>query len=146
MFARKSLLVMSANILDGFLAYVALFFISRDMGPEAYGIIGFAMGFVGLFTILTDLGFNSAHIKRVSEGKDIGTCIGTFLFSKLGFALLLVPVVVGVVVLWKSILGRGFESPAHELAIYIILGYYLINGIGKIFYFTYTVRKIKVLK
>ena len=77
---------MSANLLDGLLAYIALYFISRDMGPEAYGIIGFAMGFVGLFTILTDLGFNSAHIKRVSEGKDMGTCIGTYLVSKLGFA------------------------------------------------------------
>ena len=111
------------------------------MGPEAYGILGFAMGFVGLFTILTDLGFNSAHIKRVSEGKDIGTCIGTFLVSKLGFALILIAVVIGVVFTWKSILGRGFESPTHELAIYIILGYYLANGIGKIFYYTYTATK-----
>jgi O-antigen/teichoic acid export membrane protein len=141
MFARKSLLIMSANLLDGILAYVALFFISRDMGPEVYGIIGFAMGFVGLFAILTDLGFNSAHIKRVSEGKDMGTCIGTYLFSKIGFVLLLVSIVVGVVVIWKFILGRGFESSTHELAIYIILGYYIVNSIGTFFYYTYTATK-----
>ncbi len=141
MFARKSLLIMSANLLDGLLAYVALFFISRDMGPEAYGIIGFAMGFVGLFMILTDLGFNSAHIKRVSEGKDMGTCLGTYLISKLGFAGLLASIVVGVVLIWKFIFGRGFESPTHELAIYIILGYYVINSIGIFFYNTYSATK-----
>jgi O-antigen/teichoic acid export membrane protein len=132
---------MSANLLDGLLAYIALYFISRDMGPEAYGIIGFAMGFVGLFTILTDLGFNSAHIKRVSEGKDMGTCLGTYLLSKLGFAGLLAAIVVGVVLIWKFIFGRGFESPTHELAIYIILGYYVVNSIGTFFYNTYSATK-----
>jgi O-antigen/teichoic acid export membrane protein len=141
MFARKSLLIMSANLLDGLLAYIALYFISRDMGPETYGIIGFAMGFVGLFTILTDLGFNSAHIKRVSEGKDTGTCIGTYLVSKLGFAMLFTSIVVGVVLVWKFIFGRGFESPTHELAIYIILGYYVVNSIGTFFYNTYSATK-----
>jgi len=111
------------------------------MGPEAYGIIGFAMGFVGLFTILTDLGFNSAHIKRVSEGKDIGSCLGTYLVSKLSFAGLLAVIVVLVVLIWKFFLGRGFESPTHELAIYIIIGYYVINSIGTYFYNTYSATK-----
>lgn len=132
---------MSANLIDGLLAYIALYFISRDMGPEAYGIIGFAMGFVGLFTILTDLGFNSAHIKRVSEGKDMGTCLGTYLISKLSFAGLLAAIVVAVVLIWRFLLGRGFESPTHELAIYIILGYYAINSIGTFFYNTYSATK-----
>jgi O-antigen/teichoic acid export membrane protein len=141
MIARKSLLIISGNLLDGLLAYVALFFISREMGPEAYGIVGFAMGFVGLFTILTDLGFNSAHIKRVSEGKDIGSCLGTYLSSKLGLVLLTVSVVVGAVFIWKGVLGRGFESPDHELAIYIILGYYIVNSIGTFFYYTYIAKK-----
>jgi O-antigen/teichoic acid export membrane protein len=141
MFARKSLLIMSANLLDGVLAYVALFFISRDMGVEAYGIIGFAMGFVGLFTILTDLGFNSAHIKRVSEGKEMGTCIGTYLVSKLVFVLVLASAVIGVVAIWKFVLSRGFESSSQELAVYIIIAYYAVNSIGTFFYYTYTATK-----
>jgi len=132
---------MSTNLLDGLLAYVALYFISRDMGPEAYGIIGFAIGFVGLFTILTDLGFNPAHMKRVSEEKDIGTCIGTYLVSKLIFVFILIFVIIGVVGIWKIILGRGFESSTHELAIYIILCYYAVNSIGTFFYYTYMATK-----
>ena len=137
MIARKSLLIISGNLLDGLLAYIALFFISREMGPETYGIIGFAMGFVGLFTILTDLGFSSAHMKRVSEGKDKGTCIGTYLISKLGFIGIMSSFVLGAVLIWKFILGRGFESSTHELAIFIILGYYIVNNIAAFFYYTY---------
>ena len=141
MIARKSLLIISGNLFDGLLAYIALYFISREMGPEAYGIIGFAMGFVGLFTILADLGFSSAHIKRISEGKDRGTCLGTYLVSKLGFIGLLASFVFGAVVIWKVILGRGFESSTHELAIFIILGYYMVNSIGGFFYYTYIATK-----
>jgi O-antigen/teichoic acid export membrane protein len=141
MFARKSLLIMISNLVNGMLAFVALYYISRDMGPEAYGIIGFAMGFVGLFTILTDLGFNSAHIKRVSEGKEMGTCIGTYLISKLFFMLLLIVAVIGAIAVWKFFLGRGFESSTQELAVYIIIAYYAVNSIGTFFSNTYTATK-----
>lgn len=141
MFARKSLLIMSASLLDGILAYIALFFIARDLGPGAYGIIGFAMGFIGLFTILADFGFNSAHIKRVSEGKDVGTCIGTYLTSKFVFTAIFAGAAIGAVAVWKFVLGRGFESSTNELAIYIILGYYVVNNIASFFYNTYAATK-----
>ena len=141
MFARKSLLIMTANILEGILAYVSLFFISRYMGPEAYGIIGFAMGFVGLYTIIDNLGFNSAHIKQVSEGKDLGTCFGTYFTAKIGFTALMAAIVIGAVFFWKVIIGRGFESHTHELAIFIILGYFVIRSIAEIFQNTFRARK-----
>jgi O-antigen/teichoic acid export membrane protein len=141
MLARKSLLIMTANITEGILAYVALFFIASYMGPTAYGIIGFAMGFVGLFTILNDLGFNPAHIKQVSEGKDLGRCIGTYITAKIGFTGLLVSVVIGAVFFWKFVLGRGFESTDHELAIYIILGYFVLRSIAGVFHNTFRAKR-----
>jgi O-antigen/teichoic acid export membrane protein len=141
MIARKSLLIMTSNFTEGLLAYVALFFIARYMGPESYGIIGFAMGFIGLFTVLLDLGFNAAHIKRVSEGKDPGLCIGTYTITKLMLSVVMVATVLGAILFWKLVLGRGFESPAHETALYIILGYYVINGIATMFNTTYRAMK-----
>jgi len=73
MIARKSALIASAKMLDGSLAYIALFFITRYMSPEDYGIVAFALGFAGLFSIFGTLGFNNAHIKKISEGKELGT-------------------------------------------------------------------------
>lgn len=145
MLARKSTLIIATNIIEAVLAYVALFFIARYMGPGEYGILGFAMGFVGLFAILSSLGFDSAHIKRVSEGKDLGTCIGTFIVTKIGLVTLMSSVTIGAVLFWKYVLGRGFESPTHETAIFIILGYFILERISTIFETTY-IAETKIAK
>ncbi|MFW6134891.1 MAG: flippase [Elusimicrobiota bacterium] len=124
MIARKSALIIATNILNGILGYVALFFITRYMAPADYGIVAFAIGFVTLFSVFGKLGFEQAHIKRVSEGKDIGTCIGTYLTTKIVIIGLTIFVVLGVIFFWKFVIGRGFETPTHELAIYIIIGFF----------------------
>ena len=52
------------------------------MGPEALGIIGFAGGFIGAFSLLTDPGLNVTHIKRIGEGKDLAKCNGAYFMMK----------------------------------------------------------------
>ncbi|MEM0467008.1 MAG: flippase [Candidatus Thermoplasmatota archaeon] len=139
MIARKSTIIMFSDLTDALLAYVAIFFIARYMHPSDYGIIGFAMGYIGLFTIVNSLGFDEAHIKRVSEGKqDLGTCIGTFLVTKLGLVSFMAALTVGSIFFWKFIAGRGFETPEHELAVYIILLYFIFERVATIFQTTYT--------
>ena len=141
MIARKSALIASAKILDGSLAYIALFFITRHMSPEDYGIVAFALGFAGLFSIFGTLGFNNAHIKKVSEGKELGTCIGTFLTTKILLTGLTVSLLIGTVFYWKFIMGRGFETPEHELAIYIVTGFWILKLIVDSFITTFSARK-----
>ena len=121
MIARKSALIVAINIVNGILGYVGLFFIARYMAPGDYGIIGFALGFVGLFLVLGNLGFDAAHVKRISEGKRLDECIGTYFFIKMGLAGLFASVTIGAILFWKFVLNRGFESPAHESAVYIML-------------------------
>ena len=82
-----------------------------------------ALSFLTIFTIFAKLGFDHAHIKKVSEGKVLGRCNGTFLATKAGLVVLMVVLTIGSILVWKTILGRGFESPDHELAVYIILIY-----------------------
>ena len=127
MIARKSALIVFTNIVNAIFGYVTLFFISRYMSPWEYGIVGFAFGFVSLFNIFGTLGFNSAHIKRISEGKDLGKCIGTFLTIKVGLIVLMISVVLGAMFFWKVVIGGGFESDIHEKAIYIMLIYSVLS-------------------
>ena len=142
MIARKSALIIATNIINGLLGYIALYFITRYMSPEAYGIMGFAYSFVALFTIFADLGFDNAHIKRASEGnRDLGTCIGTFLSVKLGLTGILAIVTVSAVFFWKIVVGRGFESPTHELAIYLMLGYWIFRVLARAIVRTFQARK-----
>lgn len=138
MIARKSTLIITTNIIESILAYVALFFIARYMGPGDYGIIGFAIGFVGLFALLSNLGYNQAHIKRISEGKDLGTCISTFIVTKIGLVTLMSSATIFAIFFWKYLLRRGFESTTHETAIYIILGYFILERLSSIFQITFS--------
>jgi len=141
MIARKSTLIISANILNGVLAYIAIFYISRFNYTEEFGIIKFAIAFVTLFNIIGSLGFDSANIKRISEGKDLGRCIGTFIVIKISLIFIMSLVTIAAVYSWKHLLGRGFETSTHETVIYIILVYLVLNTINGIFRSIFSAKK-----
>jgi len=65
------------------------------------------MGFVGLFNFIADLGFSSAHVKRISEGKDLGECIGTFATIKILLTVIMVALVIGGIAIWKYVLYKN---------------------------------------
>lgn len=141
MIARKSVLIMFVQICNAILGYVGLKFISLYMQPWEYGIIGFAYGFVAIFSFIGNMGYGTAHIKKISEGKDLGTCIGTFTTTKLFLSGMLASSVVIFIFLWKNLLGRGFESGLHEQAVYILLAYFVLVNISSIVYTTFNARK-----
>jgi len=139
--ARKSFLVFLNMVVGALLGTIAMFFIFRYMGSGAYGLIGFGLSIVGVFAIIMSLGFDSAHVKRVSEGQDLKSCIGTFLVIK----LVLIGIMAGAVLLgiffWKAVLGFGFETPDSEPIIYIFILYYAVLGIASVPLATYSARR-----
>lgn len=141
MIARKSVLIITTKILDGGLGYLGLFFIARYMNPTDYGIVSFAIGFVTLFSIFTDLGSGSAHIKRVSEGKNLGRCIGTFLSIRAVLLLAATTILFASLYIWTNIMGRGFESSEHLAAIYIIIAFWITHQLAGTFSGTFKARK-----
>ncbi len=139
--ARKSFLVFLNMVVGSILGYIALFFILRYMGPEDYGIIGFGIAFVGLFSFISDLGFNRAHIKRISEGRELDKCIGTFFVIKLMLIAIMVGFVLFSIFLWKIVLGRGFETLEHERIIYLFILYYAILSLSSVPLATFSARR-----
>jgi O-antigen/teichoic acid export membrane protein len=139
--ARKSVLIMSTKIIDGGLGYLGLFFIARYMSPTDYGLVSFAMGFVTLFSIFTGLGFGSAHVKRVSEGKNLGRCIGTYLSIRAVLLILATAILFASLYIWTNIMSRGFETPEHLAAIYIIIIFWIAQQIVSTFIGTFKARK-----
>ena len=112
------------NVLAALLGYVAMFFVIRYMGKEAFGIVSFGISFAGLFSFIANLGFDSAHTKRISEGKDLGKCNGTYFSIKLLLIALFLFVVFLSIYIWKNVLGNGFESQIHEKVIYVSATYW----------------------
>lgn len=141
MLARKSFLIMVMAAIGGILGYVALYFIANFMPKESLGIVAFALSFTTMFGIVKKLGFETAHIKRVSEGKDLGECIGTFIFLKITLAVIYLAVILGVLYIWTDVMGRGFESDDHLIAIYIMVFYGVIASFTEIMKQTFTARK-----
>ncbi|MDH7507433.1 MAG: flippase [Candidatus Thermoplasmatota archaeon] len=141
MIARKSAFIIATHLLSGIIGYAGLKFVALYMEPWEYGAVGFAYGFVALFSFFGEIGFASAHIKRVSEGKNLATCIGTFATIKTVLAGILALSVFIFIGIWKYVIGRGFETPIHEQAVYIMLAYYVLHTITAIFISTFNAKK-----
>lgn len=121
--------------------YISLFFVSRYMGAEVLGTIAFAWAYIALFQSFSDLGFGTAHIKRVSEGRDFGICNGVYFSVKTILNILMVMVVLITIFYCKYILGRPFVSREHEIVLYIILFSNFIGNFTMMFIITFSARK-----
>src|SRR5512137_436069 len=117
MIARKSALIIITQFFTRSLGWIGLLILAKLWGgfaPEALGVIGFAMSFVGIFNIISDLGFGQAHVKRISEGKDLGTCIGTFFTIKIILTNAMVLIVLLAMVFLEFVLHQGFHDATKQ--------------------------------
>lgn len=135
MIARKATLITFTQFFARFLGWIGLVAIAKLWGGfalTALGTVGFAISFLGMFNIIADLGFYQAHVKRVSEGKDLGRCIGTYAFIKILLTGLMVVLVILSIFVWKNILHRDFTDATTESVVYIFLIYYVYVNLYKI--------------
>ena len=144
MIARKSALIVGTQFFTRFLGWIGLVILAKLWGgfaPEAMGIIGFAMAFLALFTIIADLGFSHAHVKKISEGKDLGTCISTFASIKVILSVLMVLLVFIVIYIWKNLLHRNFYDATTESVIFVFIMYYVVMNLRQISVITFQGKK-----
>ena len=135
MIARRSLLIVYSTIVLQALGFVGLAILAKmwgDYSREVLGIIGFAMSFIGVFNLLANLGFQKAHIKRVSEGQDLGTCIGTFVAIKVFLTSLMVIITLTALFIWQTFLDGDFTDATTQSMIYIFLIYYIFQNLIQI--------------
>ena len=114
------------------MAFIGLFFMTRYLGADVYGSVSWAMAFVATFNSLADLGFGAAHVKRVSEGKDIDDCVSTYSILKIVLTAVMVISVLTSILIWASFTGEWYSSTTYEVIVLFILYYvfYDIAGIA----------------
>ncbi len=140
MIARQSLLMVSTQMFVRFLGWIGLVVLAKLWGgfaPEATGVIGFAMAFLGIFNIISNLGFNDAHVKKISEGQDLGRCIGTFITIKVVLNIIMVSSIFLFIFLWKNFFGGGFIDATTESVVYVFVLYYVVLNLQYIPQFTF---------
>ncbi len=149
MIARKSFFMTISLFTTQIIGMIGLIVIAKFWGkyaPEALGVIGFAISFLALFSIISKLGYPQAHIKRISEGKDLGSCIGTFIAIKIALTALMVSAFFIYLFIWKNVLKEGFYDATTESVILVFVGFYIFSSLQGINLHTFTATREIVKK
>ena len=129
--SRKIALLFAAENINAIIGWVALLFVARKMGASALGEFSYALSLVGSFTFLAFLGFRMAHVKRISEGLDLGKCIGTFLSIRFVLISFMLLVFASSYWFWTVYLGKQiYDIQTPGLLLTIILYYIVFLALG----------------
>ena len=79
MIAKKSTLIILQNILGMVFGFVTLKLVTVNLGIDEYGEMASGYAIVSLIAFIGSIGYGGSHVKRISEGQDLATCIGTFI-------------------------------------------------------------------
>lgn len=124
--AQKVLLSFVGQVAGYGLSLLALSVLTRRLGPGPIGIVAYVMSFLGLFQPLLGLGMDSAHVKRVSEGRDFGLAISTFAAVK----VVLVGVYLAVIIAAGYITGflRNVHGGQSALLFTTLAAYTIVSS------------------
>jgi O-antigen/teichoic acid export membrane protein len=118
--ARKSLLIVATNLVGAVSGLGSLFFMGRYLNSESVGMLAYALSIAGMVAFLGSLGLESAHQKRVSEGRPLGDALATYVPLKLAFTFGYVLLVVAAVLAWGAL--KTFEDTRPAI-IFVALAY-----------------------
>jgi O-antigen/teichoic acid export membrane protein len=129
LFTSKTPVLVVQNFLNSVFGLVGVYFITRYY-PVAWGILSFGIGFVGVISFLTDMGYSTAYVKYLSSGEDEGTANSNYLLIKLVLGGIFAIVTYGALLVWTDILHRGFEYSVEYWVVLGLIPYYLFMSFG----------------
>jgi O-antigen/teichoic acid export membrane protein len=120
MLRQKFLVQFGSQFILKIIGMVSGLVVARVAGPEIVGTIAFGTAYVSIWGFITGL-FGTGHIKLVSEGRDLGRCVSTYIWLQGGSMLLYFIIVLSWFLIQKNILKYEFESEAQQIVIIILL-------------------------
>jgi len=131
------LIILVAKLIASGLGFIGLFFITRYIGADAYGSVAWTMSLLATFFALSDLGFGSAHIKRLNEKLDVNDCVSTYAAIKLALTAMTVAVTAVSIFVWEFLLGGSITLQTANLIVLFLL-YQVFYNMASIAIITYT--------
>jgi len=136
-FTRRVFLIFGSNLFGAVLGAITLPLIGRYILQTDFGFVGFALGFMGALSFLRNMGFSKAHVKYISEGHDIGECVGTTMAIFSLLSLVFSGAVLSTLFIWTHVFGKEFSDPEAWPTLYAILLYFIILSIQNVFFSTF---------
>jgi O-antigen/teichoic acid export membrane protein len=141
MMGRRTTLILANTVAGGVFGFVALKVFAVMTGGYADDLLGqlaFAMGIAGLLSIVLDLGLGTAHVKRVSEGRDLAVATGSYAAAKVVLAAVMLALTVGGA-LAANAFGVLVDTP--RLAVALVALYFVFLGLRTVFTATFDGRQ-----
>ncbi|MEM0127468.1 MAG: oligosaccharide flippase family protein [Thermoplasmatales archaeon] len=117
--------ILIQNLYGFIIGYVTYFMIFRHAGVTAFGIFSFSLSFGLVFSFISDLGINTAHVRMIAAGRDRNEYNNALLFIKFILTAIYVSVILLSVFVWTSVLHHGFESKYEYLSILVLIPYFV---------------------
>lgn len=127
------------NAIAGILNFIGILFITNKLGNQVYGQLVGVMALMATVNLIADLGFDSAHVKRISEGQDQSDCLATYTRIKILLIVAMTTVTIGMILAWPFIFGSPIQSVQVQL-ILTFLGYNIFADISSIVLWTFVGR------
>lgn len=106
------------------IGYLIYFIIFRSAGVAAFGIFTFALSFGLVFSFVSDMGINTAHIRMIALGKDRNEYNNALILMKIILTMIYIGVILASIFVWTVVLHNGFQSKYQLLSILWLLPYF----------------------
>ncbi len=120
MLKQKFATQFGTNIIVKVVTMIAGFVVARIAGPTVLGTISYGTSFVSIWLFLTVI-FATGHMKLVSEGRDHGDCVATYVWLKALSILLFIVVVLSWLAFQINVRQVNFEAQNQVAVILVIL-------------------------
>lgn len=114
-----------SKIVASGVSFISLMVMTRYVGDQ-YGIMMWGMSFVAVFNAVSDLGFHTANIKSVAEGRDQNACFSSYFAVKM--ILTAIMVVVSVISISISAMGGHVERETLQV-VAIFIAYFVVQNL-----------------
>ena len=125
----------AASIIFSASSFISLVIMTRYVG-ESYGMMMWGMALVATFNSALDIGFHSANIKKISEGKDLNKCVSTYLAIR----IVISAATICLVLLSSFILGRAHDGfpPEFWSVTFVFIAYFVLSNLLMVMNGTFT--------
>lgn len=141
MIGRGTLVGVVNNAAGALLGFASLNFITAYAGRDAVGTWAFAFALLGMLSVLGGLGFNQAHIRRLSGGHQEAEALATFLLVKVVLTGLFALLSLAGYFFVTRVVGREPQDITFTVVLLAIVFYAVLNVRG-FFDFSFQGRRL----
>ena len=71
--AKNTAVLLAANIVGKVISFFYVMYTARYLGAEGFGVLSFALAFMGIFGVFTDFGLSPLTVREVARNKSLAT-------------------------------------------------------------------------